>query len=74
VTSQTHDIAVKPTQKMDTPTGLFRGVCSCGWLGGVDTQKFATKAALQHKEAKERQALAEVEMMDTSDYLGADRE
>lgn len=43
---------VMPTQKMDTPSGLFRGECSCGWRGGVDSERGARMAAVQHANAK----------------------
>lgn len=43
--------------KMDTPAGLFGGVCSCGWKsGGLQTQPQALKSAQAHAEAKNQAA------------------
>lgn len=43
----------KPIQKMDTPVGLFRGTCSCGWVSqGFGSIYQARRMAAQHAEAK----------------------
>lgn len=47
-----HRLAIIPAYKMDTPEGLFRPVCSCGYRGGVDTHTEAHNAGRQHVKAK----------------------
>lgn len=42
-----------PIQKMDTPVGLFRGACCCGWLSdGFGGENDARRMASQHVLAK----------------------
>ena len=48
-----HWPSTEAANKMDTPIGLFRGVCSCGWRQvGVDSLRGAITAAAQHADAK----------------------
>lgn len=47
-----HTLTVSPTMKMDTPRGLFRAVCSCGYESGVDSEKGAFTSGTQHVKAK----------------------
>ena len=48
-----HVPGTKPRPKMDTPTGLFAGICSCGWISsGIESQSGALKSATQHANAK----------------------
>lgn len=44
-----HVPAVLPLVKMDTPRGLFRGACSCGWRSsGIESKERAKRSARQH--------------------------
>lgn len=53
----THVPAIVPAQKMDTPEGIWRGACSCGWLqSGPDSERGAIQASNQHAAAKNAQA------------------
>jgi hypothetical protein len=50
-----HIPQIVPRPKMDTPTGLFGGACSCGWVSdGLEPESGAFKSALQHADAKNR--------------------
>lgn len=49
-----HIPGIRTAQKMDTPTGLYAGTCSCGWSGGVNSKKGARVAAEQHARDKNR--------------------
>lgn len=43
--------------KMDTPTGLYAGFCSCGWRGnGLGSERQAIHDAKQHARAKNTRA------------------
>lgn len=47
-----HVPGVEPIAKLDTPVGLYRGCCSCGWVsGGVESEAAATRSASQHAKA-----------------------
>lgn len=47
-----HRPSVAPKPKMDTPTGLFCGTCSCGWRStGTDSESGAWVSAQQHADA-----------------------
>lgn len=46
-------LAPIPVRKMDTPEGLFKGACSCGWeSNGVGLLKDARHAAKSHVNDK----------------------
>lgn len=48
-----HEPRIVPKPKMDTPTGLFAGACSCGWVSqGIELAAGAWRSAQQHAEAK----------------------
>lgn len=48
--------------KMDTPTGLYAGGCSCGWRGtGLGSEKQAFNDARQHARAKNTRAETEAD-------------
>lgn len=50
-----HVPGIKPTAKMDTPTGLFRPTCSCGHeFSTFGSETDAMKTAEQHAAAKTR--------------------
>jgi hypothetical protein len=45
-----------PRAKMDTPTGLHAGACSCGWESdGLNSKSGALKDATQHANSKNAQ-------------------
>lgn len=49
-----HVITIVPRPKMDTPTGLFTWVCSCGKTSDmIGSEWQAALAGRHHKEAKE---------------------
>jgi hypothetical protein len=50
----THTPGAEPRAKMDTPTGLFGGVCSCGWrsTGLRGSEAKARGDAQQHVDAR----------------------
>lgn len=51
-----HIPSIVPKPKMDTPTGLFGGACSCGWHSdGIESESGARKSADQHAETKAKE-------------------
>lgn len=48
-----HIPGTRPRPKMDTPVGLFGGICSCGWQSdGLQSRQQAMKSAEAHAAAK----------------------
>lgn len=46
-----HQTTIEEAQKMDTPDGLWRWICSCGRYGGVESLTAAKKSGIQHAKA-----------------------
>lgn len=56
--SDEHNPLVKQRPKFDTPTGLFCGACTCGWVSnGIESESRALRSAEQHVGAKRGQAV-----------------
>lgn len=48
-----HTPGVQPIAKLDTPEGLYKGCCSCGWVStGIESEHAALRSATQHARAK----------------------
>lgn len=55
-----HQPGMQSVEKMDTPVGLWRGRCSCGWISqGVGSNAEALRSANEHCQTMNRREACE---------------